>query len=149
MKFKTLILFAIFTFTFTASAAHANISVMCSMFPVYDFTRSIAGNLADVKLLLPPGTEPHEYEPSPRDIKALNDSDIFIFTGASMEQWAVKISKSLENIRIIDASDGIILTDNDPHIWLDLSLAQRMVLNILHGLCDVDPENSLSYTRNA
>lgn len=149
MKFKTLILFAIFTFTFTASAAHANISVMCSMFPVYDFTRSIAGNLADVKLLLPPGTEPHEYEPSPRDIKALNDSDIFIFTGASMEQWAVKISKSLENIHIIDASDGIILTDNDPHIWLDLSLAQRMVLNILHGLCDVDPENSLSYTRNA
>lgn len=147
MKLKTLILLALFTFT--ASASHAEISVTCSLFPVYDFTRSIAGTLADVELLLPPGTEPHEYEPSPRDIKALNDSDVFIFTGALMEPWAVKVSQSLKDTRSIDASDGIELTDNDPHIWLDLSLAQKMVMNILRGLSEADPGNSSEYARNA
>ena len=147
MKLKTIILLLLLIFT--ASAAHANISVTCSLFPVYDFTRSIAGNLADVKLLLPPGVEPHEYEPSPRDIKALNDSDMFIFTNAEMESWAVKISRSLENVRVIDASEGIILTDNDPHIWLDLSLAQKMAVNILRGLCEIDSDNAPEYTRNA
>ena len=147
MKFKTLILLALFTFT--DSIAHAHISVTCSLFPVYDFTRNIAGDSADVKLLLPPGVEPHEYEPSPRDIKALNDSDIFIFTCAEMEQWAVKISQSLNDTRIIDASEGITLVNNDPHIWLDLTLAQRMVMNILRGLCETDPDNSQTYTDNA
>ena len=147
MKLKTLIFIALFILS--ASTANANLSVTCSMFPVYDFTRSITGNLADVKLLLPPGVEPHEYEPSPRDIMSLNDSDIFIFTCAEMESWAVKISQSLENVHIIDASDGIILAGNDPHIWLDLSMAQRMAVNILRGLCDVDPDNALTYTRNA
>ena len=66
MKLKTLIFIALFILS--ASTANANLSVTCSMFPVYNFTRSITGNLADVKLLLPPGVEPHEYEPSPRDI---------------------------------------------------------------------------------
>ena len=147
MKLKTIFLLALFTFT--ASTAHAHISVTCSLFPVYDFTRSITGTLADVKLLLPPGVEPHEYEPSPRDIKALNDSDMFIFTCAEMEAWAVKISHSLNDTRIIDASEGITLINNDPHIWLDLSLAQRMVMNILRGLCEIDSDNAEEYTRNA
>ena len=147
MKLKTIIFVALFTFT--ASAAHANISVMCSLFPVYDFTRSIAGDFADVKLLLPPGIEPHEYEPSPRDIKALHDSDMFIFTCAEMESWAVKISQSLGDVHIVDASEGITLTDNDPHIWLDLSLAERMVMNILRGLCEADSGHAEEYTKNA
>ena len=147
MKIKTLTLLALFTFT--ASCAHAHISVTCSLFPVYDFTRTITGTLADVKLLLPPGIEPHEYEPSPRDIKALNDSDMFIFTGAEMETWALRLSQSLSKTRSIDASDGIILTDNDPHIWLDMSLAVKMVRNILAALCETDPDNSAEYTRNA
>ena len=147
LNIKTLILLALFTFNTSVSYAH--ISVTCSLFPVYDFARSITGTFADVKLLLPPGTEPHEYEPSPRDIKALNDSDVFIFTGAEMEHWAVKISQSLTNTRIIDASEGITLTDNDPHVWLDLSLAQKMVMNILRGLCKADSDNAETYTRNA
>ena len=76
MKLRTIIFLALFSLT--ASEASARLSVMCSLFPVYDFARQISGTVADVSLLLPPGVEPHEYEPSPRDIKALNDADIFI-----------------------------------------------------------------------
>lgn len=147
MKLKTIIFLALFSLT--ASEASARLSVMCSLFPVYDFTREIAGSFADVRLLLPPGVEPHEYEPSPRDVKALNDADVFIFTGAGMEHWAEKISQSLSDTLIVDASKGINTVSNDPHIWLDLSLAQEMVMNISAGLSEADPDNSQTYARNA
>ncbi len=147
MRLRTIIFLALFTFT--ASNAHAEISITCSMFPVYDFTRNITGGLANVNLLMRPGIDPHEYEPSPMDIKALNDSDVFIFTGAGIEHWAGDLSRSLPHTLIINASDGITLTDNDPHIWLDLSLAQKMVMNILRGLCEIDSDNAQEYTRNA
>ena len=147
MKIKAIIFLAIFSLTITPS--YANISITCSLFPVYDFAREIAGDLAECKLLLKPGIEPHEYEPSPLDIKALNDSDVFIFTGSNMEHWAQRISATLKDTAIIDASDGIETYNGDPHIWLDLSRAQGMVQNIARGLCSADPEHSGIYMHNA
>lgn len=147
MKLRTIIFLALFSLS--SSQAHARLSVTCSLFPVYDFTRTITGTLADVKLLLPSGVEPHEYEPSPRDMMSLNDSDMFIFTGAGMESWTEEISRSLTHTLTLDASQGIDTVGNDPHIWLDLSLAVKMVRNILAGLCEADPDNSATFTRNA
>ena len=148
MKLKTLIILAVFSLTITAQA-HAALKISCSMFPVYDFARAVSGGLAEVRLILRPGTEPHEFEPSPLDVKALNDSDVFIFTSRLMEHWAEKISGALTHTQVIDASENITLEDNDPHVWLDLTLAQKMIQNIASGLCIADPENSESYTRNA
>ncbi|MBQ7154424.1 MAG: zinc ABC transporter substrate-binding protein [Synergistaceae bacterium] len=147
MKFTTIIFLALFTLT--ASQANAGLKVSCSMFPVYDFTREITAGQAEISLILKPGTEPHDFEPSPRDIKALHDSDVFVFTGPQMEHWAERIADSLTGTRIADASHGISLTGNDPHIWLDLDDAQKMVRNILAVLCCADPENADTYTSNA
>lgn len=149
MKLRTTIFIALFSLSLTASNSYAGLSLMCSMFPVYDFTRQVARELADVKLLMRPGTEPHDYEPSTGDIMTLNNSDIFIFTGTNMETWAADISRSLSNTIIVDASEGITLTGNDPHIWLDLSLAQKMVMNISSALAKADPNNAQSFTKNA
>ncbi|MBQ7593580.1 MAG: zinc ABC transporter substrate-binding protein [Synergistaceae bacterium] len=125
------------------------LSITCSLFPVYDFTRAITGNLADVRLLLKPGVEPHEFEPSALDVKALNDSDVFVFTSNFMEGWAEKVSRSLTHVAIIDASENITLMDNDPHIWLDLGHAQKMLMNISDKLCEISPENAETFTDNA
>ena len=151
MRFKTTIFLAIFSLTALRAFAEPlqKFSIVCSLFPVYDFAREVAGEFADVKLLLRPGVEPHEFEPSPMDIKALNDSRVFIFTSASMEPWARQISNSLTNTHMIDASGNVELVNNDPHIWLDLTLAQKMVMNICEGLCKVDPEHSETFRRNA
>ena len=150
MKFRFLTLIFLLTFLFTPSKSFANkISITCSLFPVYDFAREIVGDKADVKLLLRKGVEPHEFEPSPMDIKTLNDSDIFILTGKNMEGWAEKISSSLTFTKIIDASKNIELINNDPHIWLDLSRAEIMVENILEGICEADNEHSEIYKLNA
>lgn len=146
MKLRIIIFLALFSFMTPQAFA---LSVTCSLFPVYDFAREIAGNLAEVKLLLKPGVEPHEYEPSPQDIKTLNDSDAFIFTSTSMEHWGENISRTLNHTEIINASDGIALVNGDPHIWLDMSLAQKMVMNIASGLCRADPSHAYIYTHNA
>ena len=148
MKLKTIFFLAAISLTMS-SCAHAGLKISCSMFPVYDFTRQITGGLAEVSLILKPGTEPHEFEPSPFDVKTLNDSDVFVFTGKLMEHWAERIAGTLTDTRIIDASENIAITNNDPHIWLDLSLAQKMIYNILEGICNADPENSSTYTHNA
>ncbi|MBQ7221405.1 MAG: zinc ABC transporter substrate-binding protein [Synergistaceae bacterium] len=148
MKLKTLFILAV-SFTLTTSQAYAGLKISCSLFPVYDFTRAITQNLAEVSMILRPGTEPHEFEPSPRDIMTLNDSDVFVFTGRQMEHWADRISGTLSRTRIIDASEGIALVNNDPHIWLDLSLAQKMIRNICEGLCSAAPDNAQTFTHNA
>ena len=148
MKLKTIIILAAISLTMS-SCAHAGLKISCSMFPVYDFARQITGDLAEVSLILKPGTEPHEFEPSPLDVKALNDSDVFVFTGKLMEHWAERISGTLTDTIIVDASGNIDITDNDPHIWLDLSLAQKMIYNVLEGICNADPANSSTYTHNA
>ncbi len=147
MKLRTTIFLVIFLLI-TTSTAYA-LTITCSLFPVYDFTRAITGNLANVKLLLKPGIEPHEFEPTALDVKALNDSDVFIFTGKTMEGWAERISRSLTHTEIIDASENITLVDNNPHIWLDLEKAQKMLMNIAEKLCVISPENAETFTDNA
>ena len=65
--------------------------VVATLFPQYDFARQIAGEHADVTLLLPPGVESHSYEPTPADIIMIGKADLFLYTGEYMEPWAEKI----------------------------------------------------------
>lgn len=148
------------------------LKVIATIFPQYDFVREIAKDKADVSLLLPPGVEPHSYEPSPRDIANIQRSNAFIYTGEHMEPWAHKVIEGIKDkkIVVIDASKGIELLDEeerhqedeagneedhrnhnggkDPHIWLDPVYAQKMVDNLVEGLVKTDPENKDFYTEN-
>ena len=82
------------------------ITVVTSLFPLYDFARAIAKDKAAVSLLLPPGVEAHSFEPRPGDILKINSADLFIYTGAAMEPWAADILRGIENKNLtgIDAS---------------------------------------------
>jgi zinc transport system substrate-binding protein len=89
------------------------IQIITTLFPLYDFTRSIGQDKVDVVLLLPPGVEPHSFEPKPDDIVRINKADLFIFTGKYMEPWAVDILKGLDNksLIVVDSSQGITLME--------------------------------------
>ena len=146
------------------------ISVVASLFPQYDFARQIAGDIADVSLLLPPGAESHSYDPSPADILKISNCDVFIYTGQEMEPWADKLINSVNKSELIvcDASNEIDLIKNenhhrengkhieeshnhklDPHIWLDPSLAAKMVDNICLAFCEKYPSRSDYFKNNA
>ncbi|TAL23212.1 MAG: zinc-binding protein [Nitrospirae bacterium] len=145
------------------------LTVVTTLFPLYDFAKNIGGQYADVSLLLPPGVEPHGFEPRPEDILKINKAGVFIFTGEHMEPWADKILKGIDNksLIIVDSSKGITLIEesgeddrghenkgkieqeSDPHIWLDFGNAQKMVDNILGGFIKADEANADAYRKNA
>ena len=134
------------------------ITIVTTLFPTYDFARSIAGNLADVNLVIKPGTESHSYEPSILDIASITSSDLFIYTGTQLEPWTASLLSATEDSsNFVDASLGIILLENndkdedlayDPHIWMSLKNAEIMAENIYNALCDLDSENIITYTQN-
>ena len=89
----------------------SKISVVTTLFPLYDFTKEIGGDKVAVTLLLPPGVESHSFEPKPSDIVTINESDVFVYTGKNMEVWAEDLVQGLTNkdVAIVDASTGIEL----------------------------------------
>lgn len=94
------------------------LTIVASLFPQFDFARSIAGNKADVVLLLPPGVESHTFDPKPSDMTRIHDADIFIYTGAEMEPWAERVIEGMRGrkLLVVDASSGIeLLKTEDDH----------------------------------
>ena len=87
------------------------ITVVSTLFPMYDFAKIIGGDKVEVFLLLPPGVEAHGYEPKPSDIVKINEAEVFVYTGEFMEPWAHDIIGGLSNkkLKIVDASTGIEL----------------------------------------
>lgn len=146
------------------------LSIVTTLFPQYDFARQIAGDKADVTLLLKPGTESHDYDPSASDMIKINEADLFIYTGQYMEPWAVTIVDGIDNkdLDVLDASENITLCkgdhdedeeehieeethshEYDPHIWTSPKNAIIMINNILEELCKIDSENETYYRENA
>jgi len=148
------------------------LKIVATLFPQYDFARQIAGDKADVKLLLPPGVESHSFEPTPRDIIEIYNADLFLYTGDIMEPWAAAIIKGItnENLTVVDCSENIELLHDDeddededededdgrhdhghgadPHIWLDPNKAIKMVKDIFHAIREKDPDNYDFYLKN-
>jgi zinc transport system substrate-binding protein len=114
----SLILIAAFAFTSCQKkeqqvATVQKIHVITTLFPLYDFAKNIGQDKIDVVLLLPPGVEPHSFEPKPDDVVRINKADLFIYTGKYMEPWAADILKGLDNKKLIvvDSSQSISLME--------------------------------------
>lgn len=131
------------------NTATNKISIVTTLFPQYDFAKKIGGDKVDVTLLLPPGVEPHAYEPKPSDIAKINNAKIFIYTGKFMEPWAYDVIKGAnKTIKVVDTSNGIDLIKADPHIWLDFDNAKKMAENIATSLIAIDLQNENYYKNN-
>ena len=139
------------------------IQVVTTLFPLYDFAKNIGQDKVEVTLLLPPGVEPHSFEPKPSDILRIDQSDIFIYTGEFMEPWAGDIINGItsKEIMVVNSSEGITLINSmfhdddepvgsmDPHIWLDFENAKHMIQNITQSLIERDPDNKDFYVLNS
>lgn len=142
------------------------ITIVTSLFPEYDFVKQIGKDKVDVKILLPPGTESHTYEPTPKDIVSINEADMFIYTSNQMEPWAEKIAESIDSkdTIILQAGQDINLIEiehdheeakdhdehtADAHIWLNPNNAIKMIENITDKLCTISPENAEYFRNNA
>ncbi len=133
------------------------LQIVATLFPQYDFARQIAGDKAEVTLLLPPGAESHSYEPTPADLVKINKADLFIYTGEEMEGWVPRVLESLEGHPIIlDISEGIKghaghdheeahQYNIDPHIFTNPRFALQMAKTLENALCQLDPAEKAGY----
>jgi len=144
----------------TGFAEKRQLKVLASFYPLYEFTKIIGGEKIDVSTIIPPGIEPHDWEPTIQDIQKMQNSDMIVINGAGLEPWITKLVSVNPDLLIVDTSNGISLLEknklvfnnqiqDDPHIWLDPVIAKKQIQSIANGLIKIDPQNSDYYQENA
>jgi zinc transport system substrate-binding protein len=128
--------------------------VVATIYPLWDFSRQVAGDRAEVVALVPPGVEPHDWEPSPRDVSQVQRATVFVHTGTTVDTWARKLLVDPKSrSTVVDASRGLSMLTrggaSDPHVWLDPALARAQVEAIATGLGQADPAGRAIYDENA
>lgn len=129
----------------------SKISVVTTIFPLYDFVRQVGGDKVEVQLLLPPGVEAHHFEPTPQTLLMVNRSNLLVYTSSQMEPWVTDILSSLDQTKntILAAGQKTKQLGTDPHVWLDFENTQIMVENIAQALIQQDPIHADFYRNNA
>lgn len=148
------------------------INIVCTAFPVYDWTKQIVGDSDNVNLtyLLGNGSDLHNFQPTTDDIIKISDCDIFIYIGGESDAWVEDVlanaqNKDMKVVNLLDVlADSVVEeevkegmnaendedeTEYDEHIWLSLTNAQKCVNEITSAVCSVDNDNSLKYSSNA
>lgn len=147
-------------------------NILTTIFPIYDFARTVAGDHADVSMLLPPGAESHTYEPTPRDILKIQNADLFIYIGGESDIWVDQILSSLGDkkprtlvlIHSVNAlpeevvpgmqaeeespTSGEDEVVYDEHIWTSPLNAIKMVDAITVALSELDPAHAADFENN-
>jgi zinc transport system substrate-binding protein len=128
------------------------LKVAVSISPLREFTEMIGGDKVDIYTVVKENMEPHDFDFSPADKKALSDRKLFIYNGLGMEGWLDQVKEGNKDTKLIDASKNAeVIVDNgiqDPHIWLSLKEASNECNNIKDALIEADPNNKEYYEQN-
>lgn len=153
----------------TDTAAESNkIQAVATFYPMYEFTKEVIGDEGEVELLISAGTEPHDYEPSAKDMAKIAEADVFVYNSTQLETWAENITDTVDEEKtvIIEAAKNIDLMEAtedeeeeheeeghdhelDPHVWLDPVLAIKEVETIRDALIKKYPEKETVFSENA
>ncbi|MDR2610069.1 MAG: metal ABC transporter substrate-binding protein [Clostridiales Family XIII bacterium] len=150
------------------------INVVTTIFPPYDFARAVAGDKADIHMLLPPASESHSYEPTPQDIITIQNCDVFIYGGGESDEWVEGVLESMDTskMKIITMIDCVEVVEEeivdgmeeeeeeaaeggeeepeyDEHVWTSPRNAKLIVQKIADAFSEVDAANAGTYEANA
>lgn len=140
------------------------LNVVSSFSILSDMIEKIGGEYVNVHNLVPIGTDPHEYEPLPEDIKVASDADLLFYNGLNLEGgengWFFKLVKSVgkSEDNIVEASEGVeplYLADEEgnqevnPHAFLSPKIGIQMTENIREALIEHMPENAEYFEQSA
>ncbi|KAF1301600.1 MULTISPECIES: metal ABC transporter substrate-binding protein [Enterococcus] len=153
------------------TAEKGQLQAIATFYPMYEFTKEVIGDEGTVELLIPAGTEPHDYEPSAKDVAKISQADAFVYNSEEMETWVESIEDSLdeEKTLVIEAADQIDLLemtddghdhdheeedhdhdhDKDPHVWTDPIMAIKEVETIRDELSEKFPDKKAAFEKNA
>jgi ABC-type Zn uptake system ZnuABC Zn-binding protein ZnuA len=146
----------------TSGSGGGRLRVVATTTQVADFTRVIAGDAVDVKGILGPNVDAHDFEPSPADVDAIARADVLVRNGVGLERWLDDTIKSAGfHGTVVDTSQGVRLRSGspeegepadpnakDPHIWFDPRNAKIMCANIERALAAADPSSASTFKAN-
>lgn len=138
------------------------ISVVTTIFPYYDFARSVSKGTCDVDMLLKPGSDVHSFEPTPSDILKIRNADLFIYNGGESDEWVDSILESLGDsdkpvvMKMTDYvkpltemdADHHAEDEEDEHIWTSLDNAKTLVSKISDEVSKLDQKHKTVYNKN-
>ena len=172
-KIKTIILALVIILLvgYTKTNEDEKLNIIATSFPGYDFARAVTKNIEDVnvEMLLRPGAEMHEYEPTPKDIINIEKSDMFIYVGGDSDEWVEKILKKINPektkvIKLMDIVDakleeevegmeedeyGHHEEEYDEHVWTSPVNVIKITEYLKQEIVDIDKENTKKYEDNA
>ena len=151
-----------------SSGVGDRITIVSTIFTPYDFARRIAGDSADVSMLLPPASESHSFEPTTQDMMKIRNSDIFIYVGGESDAWVEDILSGIDTnkVKVITLMDCVSLVEEefvegmqaegeeedegayDEHVWTSPANAKLIVQKISDAMIEVDSENADIYAGN-
>ena len=177
-RFLYLLFILLILISCSAEDTAEEFSVVAVDFPSFDAARAILGGDDNLTMLLPPGTESHSYDPTPRDMVHLSESDIVIYTGGPSDAWVDSILSSLENppasfenppasfvltrqVELLseEKKEGMEADEHeghdhdqheiDEHVWTSPVNEMTIIRNLASLLEIINPEEAVSYEANA
>jgi len=153
------------------SIDNSKLQVISSFNPLHEFSQIVGQEKVDAVLLVPVGVEPHDWEPTVKDVQRMQKSDLIIINGLGFENWVDNLIENNYQGTIVDTSNGIKINlseeqhdeeqhdeeqhdehrhlEGDPHVWLNPVYAKIQVQNIANAFSNYDPKNSKFYHTNA
>lgn len=150
--------------------SNGKISVVTTIFPPYDFARQVGGDNVDLTMLLKPGTESHNYDPTPQDIIKIHNCDLFIYVGGESDEWVRDILESndskpkkiislmdcvdaveeeiVEGMEDKDEDDDTHKIEYDEHVWTSPKNSIIISKKISSALIELDKDNAKTYEKN-
>jgi len=154
-----------------AAADTARLRVFASVLPIQTFVEAVGGDRVAAEVMVLPGQSPATYDPSPKQVAALAESDLYVRVGVPFEgAWMKRIQAANPDMPILDLRDGLPLREQeahdhdaahahdhehdrdaetmDPHLWTSPLLVRQMAIAIRDALSALDPEGAATYARN-
>jgi zinc transport system substrate-binding protein len=126
--------------------------VYASFYPIYDLASKIGGDKVTVRTIIPPGVEPHDWEPTTKDVAEMTKAKTILYLGLGMDSWIDKIKTNAPNVTFYEVSKGVtpIVEGNqtNPHIWLSPKEALTMAKNINEALQKSFPNDKDYFEKN-
>ncbi len=129
-------------------ADNNNPIVVVSGYVPYTLTKQLAGDTINLIMLLPPGTEPHAFEPTPGVLVSLKHANAYLYMSEQLEPWAADLARSVPgSVAVVKLAD-VVPASSDPHVWMSLSNAELLAQQITQVLIRMNPGHQLFYEEN-
>lgn len=153
-KFLVLTLLIFLSLLYSCNKIENNddkIKIAVTILPFADLVKNIGGDLVDVIVMIPPGVEPHTFEPTPQQLKELSNTKLYFRVGNVLEfenHWLDKVKSNAKSIEFIDCSKNITIIDNNPHYWTGIDESKIIIENIHSALINKFPEQKQAFDDN-